>query len=490
MMDFQKKIIDFIQKNKMIDQGNEVILGLSGGADSVALFFVLTEYNRLLIEKCGEGFGLHCVYVHHMIREDADRDVELVMELCRKAGVPLSVEKRDVMAEARAASQTVEEAGRRIRYGIFDKYARDAALRGKVSRIAVAHHMDDQAETVLFNLARGTGITGLTGMRPVTGNIIRPLLSVTKAEILEYIKKRGQEYVTDVTNTDNAYSRNRLRNVTIPSLSQINERTVEHIAAAADRLSAIEAFLTRSVAHEYESCVEECDYRGIREYHLMTERFAKTDEALKDMLVRSILIKCAGRAKDISETHISSVMGLVSCDTGKQVVLPYGMTAYKTGCAVVVRRDRQSDNWQADGRQVNDGKPDTGHDLDTGGKWSFDIEVWDITEAPGISVAEDGSITVEKKQCTKFFDYDKINGCVHMRKVEASDEMVIDSQGHRKRVNRIFIDMKIPAYRREDCFVICDDEDILWIPGVRDAYICRVDENTKRVAVISVDMRD
>ena len=113
MMDFQKKIIDFIQKNKMIDQGNEVILGLSGGADSVALFFVLTEYNRLLIEKCGEGFGLHCVYVHHMIREDADRDVELVMELCRKAGVPLSVEKRDVMAEARAASQTVEEAGRR-----------------------------------------------------------------------------------------------------------------------------------------------------------------------------------------------------------------------------------------------------------------------------------------------------------------------------------------------------------------------------------------
>ncbi len=475
-MDFQKKVIDFIQKNNMIDQGNEVILGLSGGADSVALFFVLTEYNRCLLQKYGEGFDLRCVYVHHMIREDADKDVELVTKLCEEANTPLTVEKRDVLAEAKRTSQTVEEAGRRIRYEIFEKYAIVAASRGKGSRIAVAHHMDDQAETVLFNLARGTGITGLTGMRPVTGDVIRPLLSVTKAEILDYVTGLGREYITDVTNSDNTYSRNRLRNEVIPSLKQVNERTVEHIAAASDKLSAVEAFLIKSVAREYEYCVEEREYKGIKEYHLLTERFARVDDALKDLLVRDILIKCAGRAKDITQTHISSVESLAGCDSGKQVSLPYDMTAYRTTEAVVLRRE---------------GCEDTGAGEDDIEKnWSLDVKVMDIAEVKDISGTDKGSIVVAKKECTKFFDYDKINGCVYIKKADPSDELVIDELGHRKKLGRIFIDAKIPAYKREDHCAVCDERNVLWVPGVRDAYLYRVDGNTKRVAVITVTQKD
>ena len=468
-MDFQKRVTEYTEKNNMIDLNDEVVLGLSGGADSVALFFVLLEYRKIFAEKHNRELPMRCVYVHHMIREDADRDVELVTKLCEKAGIPLSVEKCDVAALAKAGSQTVEEAGRKVRYEIFQRYAALSGEKGHRGRIAVAHHMDDQAETVLFNLARGTGISGLRGMRPVSGDIIRPLLCVTKAQILEYVEGLGAEYIVDYTNSDMTYSRNRLRNETIPSLRLINEKAVQHIAAAAESLSLAEDYLMRGVEKLYADVVEVGEYRGVREYHVFAEGFDNADPALKDPLIGKLLADCAGSAKDIAKTHITGIRDLLEGDTGRSVNLPYGMTAYRVSDGVVLRI--------ADAGIIQQ-EP------------AFFLEVYDMEDAPGISKDASGNVKVSKKECTKFFDYDKINGCVHMRKVEASDEMVIDSQGHRKRVNRIFIDMKIPAYRREDCFAICDDEDILWIPGVRDAYICRVDENTKRVAVISVDMRD
>ena len=464
-MDFQKRVTDFITKNNMIDLGDEVVLGLSGGADSVALFFVLLEYKKTLAEKYNESFSLRCVYVHHMIREDADRDVELVERLCAGHDIPLAVEKRDVSAEAKKTSQTLEEAGRKIRYGIFEEYASRAESRGKRSRIAVAHHMDDQAETVLFNLTRGTGISGICGMQPVTGNIIRPLLCVTKSDILDHVKKLGQEYIVDSTNSDKAYSRNRLRNETIPSLRLINEKAVEHIASAAEKFSAIESFVMRSVSAEYEKCVKECEYKGTREFHLSVERYDGTEPELKDMLVRQMLVACAQRSKDIEQVHVNSVRRLIDSSSGRLAELPYGMTAHRTGDEIVLRRGSEK-------------MPDLGQD--------FTLEVLDINDVDEISRGDDGRIIVEKKECTIFCDYDKITGQVYMRNILPEDEMVIDSSGHRKKVSRMFIDMKVPAYKRGDYCAICDAEKILWIPGLRDTYACRVDKDTRRVAVIKV----
>ncbi len=468
-MDFQKRVIEYIEQNNMIDFNDEVILGLSGGADSVALFFVLLEYRKIFAGKHNRKLPMRCVYVHHMIREDADRDVELVTKLCEEAGIPLSVEKCDVTALAKAESQTVEEAGRKVRYEIFQRFASLCGEGGNRGRIAVAHHMDDQAETVLFNMVRGTGISGLRGMHPVSKDIIRPLLCVTKKQILEYVEGIGAEYVTDSTNSDVTYSRNRLRNEIIPALRLINDKAVQHIASAAEKLSLAEDYLMRGVERRFTDIAEVRNYRGAPEYYLPAGDFEDTDPAIKDLLIWKMLAECAGSAKDISEIHIKNVSDLMGGETGRSVNLPYGMNAYRVSDGLVLRGSGAGNTVQ---------EP------------IFSVKVADIGDVPEISGDEEGNIKVSKKECTKFFDYDKINGCVHMRKVEASDEMVIDSQGHRKRVNRIFIDMKIPAYRREDCFAICDEENILWIPGVRDAYVCRVDENTKRVAVISVDMRD
>ncbi len=469
-MTFQKKVFDLIEKHNMIDLGCEVILGLSGGADSVALFFVLLEYRQFLEEKYHKSFRLRCVYVHHMIRDDADRDVELVTRLCGEQNIPLFVEKRDVTAEAKELSQTVEEAGRRIRYAIFEKYAKEAESDIRPAKIAVAHHMDDQAETVLFNMVRGTGITGLSGMQPVTGNIIRPLLGVTKAEILGYVKSLGKEYITDSTNSDVKYSRNRLRNETIPSLAKINDRAVEHIAAAAEKLAVAERFMEQCAAHEYDNCVKIGEYMGVRELHLVVERYNKLDEALKDLLIMQLLCDCAGRSKDIGEVHVKSVESLAEGQTGRFVMLPYAMTAHRTGDTIVVRKNA----------------PENENENGNFNNLSFTMDVKDIDDVAEISRDDTGKIKVVKKECTKFFDYDKITGCVHMKSVDTSDEMIIDRYGHKKKVGRIFIDEKIPAYRRKDYCAICDERDILWIPGLRDAFNCRVDESTRRVAVITV----
>ena len=222
------KIYRYIEQNNMLTDCERVVVGLSGGADSVCLLMVLKGYierRRLQTELCA-------VHVNHGIRQEAGDDEEFARALCERMGVEFMAYHIDAAGLAKQLGMSVEEAGRKERYRIFNE-----ACKGRNARIAVAHHMNDQAETVLMNLSRGTSLKGIGGIRPVRDNIIRPLLSVTRAEVEEVLKGLNQPYVTDATNLCNDYTRNSLRNVVIPYMTEkVNAHTVENIADAAEEL--------------------------------------------------------------------------------------------------------------------------------------------------------------------------------------------------------------------------------------------------------------
>ena len=236
----QKKIQIFIRQYHMIEENDHVAVGVSGGADSVCLLLLLCELRKSM------HFRLTAVHVEHGIRgAESLADAAFVKQLCADWNVPLRTFSVDALHQAKTQHQSLEEAARELRYRCFY----EACRKCQANRLAVAHHGDDCAETVLFHLSRGTGLRGLCGIVPVRElpeqklTLIRPLLCVTKAEVEAYLEQIGQEYRTDSTNADVAMSRNRIRSQVLPQLCEVNTAVVPHIVRTAGYLEEICEYL-------------------------------------------------------------------------------------------------------------------------------------------------------------------------------------------------------------------------------------------------------
>ena len=205
----EAKVFKTIQKYHMLSSEDVVLVALSGGADSMALLY-------FLYKNC--NYKLYAAHINHNLRgEESDGDEEFVKTCCKNLKIELFILNADVKIEAQCKGFSIEQAARSIRYDFLEKTA-----EGLHAKIATAHTLSDNMETVLFNLVRGTGIKGLCGIPPVRNNIIRPLLECTRAEIEEYCAKNNLSYVIDSTNTDTKYNRNFIRHKIIPALYQIN----------------------------------------------------------------------------------------------------------------------------------------------------------------------------------------------------------------------------------------------------------------------------
>ena len=221
----KEKMIQFVRKHHLFSCGDKIVLGVSGGADSVCLLH--------LLEECRPEWDLSLVVAHiqHGIRgAEAERDAAFVAGLAERLSLPFFLVEGDVPALARDSGMSEEEAGRKFRYEQLERIRREQ----KADRIAVAHHRDDQAETVLFRLFRGSGARGLAGMAPMRDRIVRPLLFAGRQEIETYLRQQGYEWREDSTNQDTVYSRNRIRREILPLIEEtINGRAGQHIADAA-----------------------------------------------------------------------------------------------------------------------------------------------------------------------------------------------------------------------------------------------------------------
>ncbi len=483
------KIYRYIEQNNMLTDCERVVVGLSGGADSVCLLMTLKGY----IEQKHLQTELCAVHVNHGIRQEAGDDEEFARALCERIGVGFQAYHIDAAGLAKQLGMSVEEAGRKERYRIFAE-----ACKGRNARIAVAHHMNDQAETVLMNLARGTSLKGIGGIRPVRDNIIRPLLSVTRAEVESVLESFNQPYVTDATNLCNDYTRNSLRNVVIPYMNDnINPRTVENIASAASELQQDFDFIESEADKAYNQYVTEGDNVVIK---LDGEAFAKLHPVIRKRVIYRAVYYLTKTAKDIYKIHVSSVDALVGKAVGSSADICYGLCAVRGYDDIVISRKRAGIEDKPDTSDVYELTDDDIEKLKAGQK---------VTIQENIYYNNNGTPQIENVQIVlslhsnyekirnyansfyaKAFDYDKIQGKPCIRKRMSGDRIVINRAGNQRKLKNELIDRKVPENMRDDVLLICDDAGVLWAMGVRRSERALIDDDTQNVLEVTIQQTE
>ena len=446
-----QKTQKYMKQQHMAMHGEKIVLGLSGGMDSVCLFHVL----RML------GYPLEVVHVNHGIRgEEADRDEEFVKELCEKFQIPCHTFCFDVPAMSREQHLSLEEAGRMVR-----RQALEEVRTGMDAKyIALAHHGNDRAETFLFHLSRGTGIRGLSAMRPVEGVYIRPLLHAAREEIEMYMKQQGYEFVEDSTNASDDYTRNKIRHQMIPLLEELNPKSVEHICKAAEKLEIAAAFMEREAEKLFRLSVT-LDKEEVR---IFKAAFEQGDEAIQIPVLQKCLEYFIGSLANITENHLKSLLELFSMQTGKELQLPDGICAVRTyeGIRIFKKKERL---------------PFTSVEILGDGIYEFAGKIFQI----GIE-EWDAQKNFQIKTYTKYFDYDKISEKVFLRTRETGDYLEINQNHGKKSLQDYLINEKVPKEQRDDVVLLADGAHVIWVVGKRISEYYKVTENTKKVLKIQM----
>ena len=458
-----ERVSEYMQEHHMVENGQKIVVGVSGGADSMALLSVLSELANVF------GFSLVVVHVNHGLRgKSADGDQAFVENFCQKEGIVSYSFHIDLRRFAQKEGMTLEEAGRYYRYQCFENVRKEVGAH----KIAVAHHQEDACETILFNIFRGTGIKGLTGILPVRDAIIRPLLCTGRQDIEKYLQERGISWRTDETNLTDDYSRNKIRHHVIPYVEEhINSASGQHIQEMAELMRDVSDYLDEQGALAFDDCVTVGEH-PICAIH--GAAFANLHVVIQREVLRRAIHVAAGKLKDVDKEHIEMVRELFGKHVGRRCHLPYQLEAVRTYDGVDIKKVSN----RAD-------EPDL----------SICVDV----SVPGHYVIPELSADVELKlkesfqmeeipinRYTKWFDYDTIKDSLSIRTRENGDYLVLDGQGHKKLLKRWMIDEKIPREERDQMLLLADGSHILWIIGYRISDSYKVTSSTRRVLEVNV----
>lgn len=480
----QKTVRDFIRKYHMIEPGDKVIAAVSGGADSICLLHLLNDMKEQL------GMELRVMHVHHGLRgEEADRDAAFVEAEARKLSLTCRVAYRKVAEYGAAQRLSLEEAGRILRYQALEEEAK-AWGNGK---IAVAHHREDQAETILHNLFRGSGLKGLSGMAAVKGAVIRPLLCVGKQEILDYLKEQGLGYCEDSTNVCQDYTRNRLRHKLIPEiLGDVNAGAVRHIVGAGRLLSQADQYLESQAEEVWRQYGKE--EREAGRYGIEGSILEGQPEILRGYIIRKIIGLCTNSVKDITFAHIDQVCRLVKRETGKRVSLPCGLEAETEYGVVWISRTKGKN---MDGKHDFRGKPESVRGGRTGAETAAEKEPVQVEKSAEATVktlkishfSYKKDEEIPENRYTKWFDYDTIKNTLSVRNRQTGDYITL-KDGKRKTVKAYMIDEKIPREERDKILLLAEGHHILWIVGYRISEYYKITEHTQQILQVQTDGGD
>ncbi len=434
-----------ILQYKMFADGANIVIGLSGGADSVALVHILWRLHKQY------HWRLQTVHIHHGLRgQEADADAAFVKAYSTRLGIACDVVCFDAAKAAKEQKCTVEEAGRNFRYRVFAKYA------GQNGFIAVAHHADDQAETILMRLCRGTGLDGLTGMLPVRNRIVRPLLFCSRKEIEQYCKQHQLSYQQDSTNFETAYTRNKIRLQVMPLLEQVHGGSAAHIAKTASLLAQENDFMTQTAKQMYQQIrmpqTQVC---------LQKEPLQQMHRALRLRVLRLAVEEATGTTQNLTQAHLEAMEhllmqnqnGFVQIVGGWQCCLEYQRLMF---CKEQTQKTEYLYDLQLD--------------------MPIYIKEMDVFVECGIITEKNAEFC--DNDYTKLFDYDKIKKSLCVRNRRAGDRMRL--HGGTKKIKSLFIDEKIPKAQRDTKLLLACGEEILWIYGAQTSTAFAIDENTKQ----------
>ena len=432
---FSNKISEFISSNRLLDDGAHVIVGLSGGADSTALLMVLMR------------LGYRCTAVHcnfHLRGAESDRDQQFVTDLCQKQGVQLTVCSYDTQSYARQKGISIEMAARELRYADFDRIMKETGA----GAVCIAHHRDDSVETVLLNLIRGTGIKGLTGIKPRNGNIIRPLLCVSRQEIEDWLADTGQAYIIDSTNLEADYTRNKIRLQLLP--------------------------LMRSINPDVDSAIDETAAHLQQSYSIYRDAI---DRAAADII---------RKADDGFTIDIPQLVKLPSVSAFLfETLSPLGFNSTQIESVAASADAQPGLCFRSATHEVIKGRDEFHvHPIDSSHFQPIVLELkpgTSVTLPDGrtlcVSTAPAGT-PISKSADTATFDSALLNGTATIRTWNTGDSFIPFGMKGRKLVSDFLTDIKISPSLRKSQPVVSFNKDIIWVVGYRTDNRYRVSDKT------------
>lgn len=299
------KVSQTIKKYNLLEKSDKVLLGVSGGPDSMTLLFVLHSL----------GYNICVAHINHGLRENANLDEEYVLNYCNNQNIPCFVKKINLKENLNGMS--TEEAGRKARYDFFE----EICLKEKCNKIATAHNSNDNAETVLMNIVRGTGLTGLRGIEPVRGNIVRPMIEISRQEIELFCIENNINPRHDESNDETTYTRNKVRLELIPYIQKnINSNVISNINRMSSIVSEEERFISETVERAYENILikETLNEKVVCNLKV----FNKLDIVIRKRLILKLIIKVLGNAKDIEKVHVDDIIKLCENNVGGKFLTP------------------------------------------------------------------------------------------------------------------------------------------------------------------------
>ena len=424
------KVKDYIKKHKLLSLNDLYIVALSGGADSVALLLLLDEMGYKV-------HALHCNF--HLRGEESDRDERFCEDLCLKKNIPFHRIHFDTLMYAETHKMSVEMAARELRYRYFEQLRKDIGAEG----ICVAHHQDDTVETVLLNLVRGTGLRGLTGIQPRNGAILRPLLCVTRTEIEAYLATKQQDYVTDSTNLETDFVRNKIRLQVVPLLRQLNPAVSENIVRTAAHLTEAQKVLDAVVD----------TYKGSNQLDLC----ALQQVGSAEYIVFEWLKQYGFNGSQVQQVISAETGSIFSSQTGYEVLKDRGRLLVEPTIMAFtpIRIPEEGTYVLPDDRRLN------------------------VRRSNPFVSKDSHEATLDARQ---------VRFPLTVRRVEEGDWMIPYGMTGRKLLSDLMTDLKMSLFDRRRQLVVVDAQGaVVWAIGLRTDHRCRVTDATQEVIAIKIN---
>ncbi len=447
---FQKKILATAEKFNMFDSGDKVLVGFSGGPDSMALLHSLNVIKDLLnIKICA-------LHINHRLRtKAAGQDEQFAIKVCKKWNVPVRSEKVDVKKYAQKHKLSIEESARVLRYEELSKWAK----RLHCNKIAIGHNANDNVETVIINLIRGTGLAGLAGIPPKRDNIIRPLIETDRSEILAYLKSNKLNYCHDLTNLELGLRRNYIRHKIIPLLEELNPNLAKTVMRNSQIVRTIDNDITLMAQQAQQTVLNKADKGCIK---LDIKKLLSYNHSIQREIIKQIL-----PALEFKE--IESILELTKKSSGKRLEINPEMSVCKEYNYLHIIGNKQK-------------APELADKI-----WK--VNIGENTKIPELNLELNADIIKNEKMSfdndSAVFDKSQITPPLSIRLRKTGDRF-IPFKGKEKKLKDILIDDKIPVRLRDQLPLLCDANNILWIIGSRRSNIGLITNKIKECLKIKI----
>jgi len=473
LCEFEKKVAAFINENRLFESADRVLLAVSGGADSTALLYAIISLKKENVLSA----DIICAHINHQLRGgEADADEDFVVARAQDLGLPVITKRVDVRGFARKNKLSIETAARQLRI----RTLLDMAKENNCTLIVTAHHKNDNAETILHRLVRGTGFRGLAGIwpqRPFADDICfaRPLLSVTRNEVIEYLQKRNLKWRTDHTNADCTYTRNFIRHRLLPAVQKdCSVSLVEQLSELAASARKLYSLVCRFVDKAWPQ-LSDCSDNEIK---LNVKLFLVQPLPVKIELVRRSLTAVGSGQRDITQQHFKRIFRLAEQNiTGRKIELPSGFVVHREyDCIVFARPEKCSTPDELISKSIKVQIP---------GRTGFGQHVIEATvlEADGCKIEK---FKTEKTNFVEWFDLDNVKLPLEVRFRKQGDRFWPFGLEAEKKIGKFLTAAKVPCELRRKLLVIADTEKIIWLWPIRISEQTRVTHKTRKVLQLQI----